>query len=183
MRTLLSVLAVGLIVVVARAPDALACHKGDPAIPHGAQTTCDDAGPTTRLVFLTSTRYNGALDPDPDSCGDGPAGGDCICQYHADQAELSGVFLAWLSDEDGSPSTTFTQSAVPYVRLDGARVAVNWDDLIDSSLISPIYVDELGGRPSIDPSTLAWTGTEWDGTVNLTGDCNGWTSDVGGLWD
>ena len=60
-------------------------------------------------------------------------------------------------------------------------MAVNWDDLIDSSLISPIYVDELGGRPSIDPSTLAWTGTEWDGTVNLTGDCNGWTSDVGGV--
>ena len=72
------------------------------------------------------------------------------------------------------------KSDVPYVRLDGARVAANWDDLTDKTLISPIYVDESGGRPSTDSGTLAWTGTEWDGTANLT-DCNSWASDVSGV--
>ncbi len=41
MHTLLSVLAVGLLVLVAAPQNALACHKGDPGIPHGAQTSCD----------------------------------------------------------------------------------------------------------------------------------------------
>ncbi len=175
-------LAVGLLVLVAAPNNALACHKGDPAIPHGAQTTCDGAAPTTRLVFLTSTTYNGALEPRPAVC-DGPSGvlaGDCICQNHADLAGLPGVFMAWLSTDDtDSPFANFTQSAVPYVRLDGARVAANWNDLIDKTLISPIYVDESGGRPSTasgSGDTLAWTGTEPNGTANLNHDCNGWSS-------
>ena len=45
MHTLLSVLAVGLFVLVAAPQNALACHKGDPGIPHGAQTSCDGLPP------------------------------------------------------------------------------------------------------------------------------------------
>ena len=126
-----------------------------------------------------SATYNGALEPRPAVC-DGSSGvlaGDCICQNHAELVGLPGAFMAWLSTDDtDSPFATFTQSAVPYVRLDGARVAANWDDLTDQSLISPIYVDESGGRPSIDPSTLAWTATNVDGTANVDFDCGGWDS-------
>ena len=182
MRTLLSVLAVGLLVLVAAPNNTLACHKGDPAIPHGMQTPCDGAAPTSRLVFLTSATYNGALEPRPAVC-DGSSGvlaGDCICQNHAELVGLPGAFMAWLSTDDtDSPFATFTQSDVPYVRLDGARVAANWNDLIDRTLISPIYVDELGGRPSADSGIRAWTGTNADGTA--AGDCMGWTSMSGAV--
>ena len=143
---------------------------------------CDDAAPTTRLVFVTSATYDGALEPRPPGCGDveGVLAGDCICQNHADLAGLPGDYMAWLSDDTGNPSKDFTQSAVPYVRLDGARVAANWDDLIDRTLISPIYVDESGWRPSEDSGTRAWTGTNTDGTAN-DGDCNGWMSMLGAV--
>ncbi len=104
MRALLSVLAVGLLVLVARAPDALACHKGDPSIPHGAQTTCNGGASTFKVVFVTSTIYSADLG--------GIVFADAECQARADAAGLSGVFRAWLSDGMDSPLTTgFTQSA------------------------------------------------------------------------
>ncbi len=65
MRTLLSALSVGLFALVAAPQNALACHKGDPGVPHGTQTNCDgDGAPTTKLVFPShapdrSTSLNG----------------------------------------------------------------------------------------------------------------------------
>jgi hypothetical protein len=55
MRSLLSVLAVGLFVLVAAPQNALACHKGDPGIPHGNQTSCDGLPPLSgdQDVFVT----------------------------------------------------------------------------------------------------------------------------------
>jgi len=54
MRTLLSVLAVGLFVLVATPQNAVACHKGDPGIPHGNQTTCDGVGDGIPTNFARS---------------------------------------------------------------------------------------------------------------------------------
>ena len=152
MHRLFSALAVGLLVL-----------GSGPAL---ADDDDDDGTPTTRLVFLTSATYDG------DDLGS-VLGADIECQALADAAGISGEFRAWLSDGFGSPFDDFVKSAVPYVRLDGARVAANWNDLIDRTLISPIYVDESGGRPSEDSGTRAWTGTNADGTEN-DGDCNGW---------
>ena len=139
MRTLFLALAVGLLVLVAAPQNALACHKGTP---HGNETSCGGGGsPTSRTVFITSATYNGALG--------GVIGGDTRCQALADAAELSGTFLAWLSDSTTSPAADpdFVKSAVPYVRVDGVMVASNWADLVDGSLLALIEVDEQGNHP------------------------------------
>jgi hypothetical protein len=145
MRTLLSVLAVGLFVLVAAPQNALACHKDTP---HGMETSCD-GGVDQKIVFITSDTYDGGLNPDPNSCGTGVDGGNCICQYHADQAGLSGVFLAWLADDMGNPFNTWAQSEVPWVRVDGVMVALNWDDLFDGTILAAIEVDEEGNHPGV----------------------------------
>ncbi len=186
MRMLLSVLAVSLFALFAFAApqNALACHKGTP---HGSEASCDGGvTPTSRIVFVTSDHYDGALDPDPDNCGDGVAGGDCICQYHANEAGLTGTFFAWLSDSTSSPATDFVRSTVPYVRPDGVMVASSWEDLTDTTILAPIEVNELGGRPRVDPAlrpgrdpstsnVFVWTGTEFDGT-SIGFSCGNWTN-------
>ena len=155
---------------------ALACHKGEPGIPHGAQTICDgDGTPTPKIVFITSTTYDGALG--------GLVVADAECQALADAAGLSGTFLAWLSDGPNSPSTTFTQSPEPYLRLDGVMVASSWDDLVDGTILSHIEVDENGDHPSVGispTSRKSWTGTHFGGTSSTPlpdagQNCSGWT--------
>ncbi len=87
-------------------------------------------------------------------------------------------FKAWLSDAANSPSTTFVQSALPYVRVDGVIVANNWADLTDGTLQAPIYRDEAGAQPPpTDPFPFndAWTGTDPDGT-GVAEHCVAWTS-------
>ena len=100
----------------------------------------------------------------------------------------------WPSDDTDSPSTTFTQSAVPYVRVDDVTVADSWADLTDSTLLSAIEVDENGnhvavinaegGRPEELGPNLVFTGTGANGEiVNHPQDfsCTGWTSIVGAV--
>ena len=184
MRTLLSALAVGLLVLVAAPQIALACHKDTP---HGMETSCDGV-PTSRIVFITSDTYDGGLNPDPNPnsipCGTGVAGGNCICQYHADQAGLSGVFLAWLADDMGNPFNTWAQSEVPWVRVDGVMVALNWDDLFDGTILAAIEVDEEGNHPAVGlpfGSAQVWTGTDAVGNSagNENNTCTQWTSTDG----
>ena len=72
MRTLLLVLAVGLFVLVATPQNALACHKGDPGVPHGNQTTCDGMPPPDqKIVFVTSDAYLGRTNMALDQFNDG----------------------------------------------------------------------------------------------------------------
>ena len=171
MRILLSALAVSLFALFAFAApqNALACHNGTP---HGSEASCDGGGtPTSRIVFVTSDHYDSALEPRPLPCvGEvGVSAGDCICEYHADQAGLDGTFLAWLSDSNSSPAADFVKSTVPYVRPDGVMVASSWEDLTDTTILAPIEVNELGGRPRVDLRAVksvfvVWTGTAFDGT-------------------
>ncbi len=88
MRTLLSALAVGLFVLVAAPQNALACHRGTP---HGMDTSCPPPAPTSKIVFVTSDHYDGALEPRPGGCEllEGVAAGECICQHHATAAGLA----------------------------------------------------------------------------------------------
>ena len=122
----------------------------------------------TNTVFVSSAVYTGNLG--------GLAGADAKCQALADAAGLTGTYKAWLSDSTGSPSTRFTQSANPYVRVDGATVADNWTDLTDGSLDKSISVNESGGPPGW---ALAWTntttaGTQYDFDPNS---CADWSSE------
>ncbi|MCO4763575.1 MAG: DUF839 domain-containing protein, partial [Myxococcales bacterium] len=88
----------------------------------------------SRRVFLTSALYTGNLG--------GIAGGHAKCQALANAAGLGGKWMAWLSTYQSWPSSYFNKASVPYRRLDGKTVALNWNDLVDGTLDNPINVTE-----------------------------------------
>ena len=119
-------------------------------------------------VFVTSTRHEGNLG--------GIAGADAICGARAEEVQLSGTFLAWLSDDESSPSTRFVQAPFPYVLLDGTVVAANWESLTGQRLEHHIDVTELGVE-AVGLGTV-WTRTLPNGiaaSFGLGPDCGGWT--------
>ena len=52
----------------------------------------------------------------------------------AENAGLTGTFLAWNSTDSDSPADRFFKSNDPYVRVDGVRVAQDYTDLTDGEL-------------------------------------------------
>ena len=91
----------------------------------------------TKIVFVSSVTH--------DANFGGLAGADAFCQGLADAAALPGTYMAWLSDDSGSPSSRFAQSSEAYVLVDGTVVAHDWADLTDGDLQHPINVSELNG--------------------------------------
>ena len=175
-----------------------ACGDGD--LDRGEE--CDDANQAdgdgcdmdctkeARRVFVTSSLYSGNLG--------GLSGADSICQTHARQAGFAGVFLAWLSTDDSSPSARFIKSSVPYEMVDGTAIAMDWADLVDGSLESAVYLTETGDTApqGVHPcmpmdAIVVWTGTAANGTSSGT-TCSNWegsgdaswgrSSDVGQSW-
>jgi cysteine-rich repeat protein len=143
---------------------------------------CDWNENLTKYVFVTSSTYNGNLG--------GVAGADQKCQSLAGAAGLPGTYMAWISDGNLSPSTRFTQSAYPYVLVNGQKIADNWADLIDVSLDSPINADEYGdpapassSAPCGEQLTYVWSGTRPEGIPSNDSFCSGWTATNGyGHW-
>ena len=123
--------------------------------------------------FATSGTYNGNLG--------GLAGADAKCQERADDAGLPGTYKAWLSGSTriNSVSNRFDREFdhVPIFRTDGVRIANNWGDLTDGTLLAPIDRDEFGHTTGeVD---RVWTNTRTAG--NHYGNdpalaCNDWTS-------
>jgi hypothetical protein len=125
-----------------------------------------------KTVFVTSAKFKGNLG--------GLAGADDKCQAEADgPASIvpSGTYLAWLSDGTDSPDTRFTKSAHPYMLPDGSKIAENFTDLTDGSILHKINSDPTGKPFGLQ---LFWTGTKSDGTTsqNLV-TCDGWMSPPG----
>ena len=120
-----------------------------------------------KTVFITSAKFKGNLG--------GLAGADDKCQAEADgPASIvpSGTYLAWLSDGTDSPDTRFTKSAHPYMLPDGTKIAENFTDLTDGSILHAINIDSTGKPLGVQPF---WTGTKADGTtapISVT--CTGW---------
>lgn len=146
------------------------CSGGRCVLPCGAGGPC--------LVFATSTNQQGGFG--------GLSGGDGICNTLAAAQGLPGPYKVWLSDSTGSPSTRFTQSTGPYVRVDGAFVANNWADLTDGSLLNPININESG--VFIPGNGNVWTNTNPDGTPSGIQNCANWTVNgsnnaFGGIYD
>ena len=109
-----------------------------------------------KTVFLTIASFNGNLG--------GLTGADEKCQAEADgPASIvpSGTYLAWLSDETGSPVTRFNKSALPYILPDGTKIAEDFTDLTDGSILHLIDIDTAGNR---DVRDRFWSGTRVDGT-------------------
>lgn len=125
-------------------------------------------------AFVTSELFTGNLG--------GISGADAKCQAAANAAGLQGRWRAWISDKTSSPASTFVRSEIPYVRVDGIRIAMNWDDLVNGSLLAPIEVDENGAYV---PASMVMTDTRPDGTAMGTHPdgsertCSNWTSESG----
>lgn len=156
----------GAVAVMARAVQKLTIDAGGEAPP-------PPPAAAFKIVFATSTSHRGDL------IG-GLAGGDAICQARAAAVGLPGTFLAWLSTGSASPSTRFTQSALPYRLVTGTQVADNWADLTDGTLDNPINRTEGGVFTESVMSQFVWTGTKEDGTAfpSANGDrCGEWAFD------
>ena len=92
-----------------------------------------------KSVFVTNAKFNGNLG--------GLAGADAKCQAEADgPASIvpSGTYLAWLSDGFDSPDIRFTKSSHPYILPDGTKIAEDFTDLMDGSILHPINIDPTG---------------------------------------
>ncbi len=130
-----------------------------------------------RRVFVTSTTTNGNFP-------DGVEGADAFCQARADAAGLPGRFVAWLSTGNSTTQARdrLENAPVPYFRVDGVKVADDFNDVVDGSLDAPIVVDEFGVTRGAFEGV--WTGTAADGTgvsgFNDNVRCRQWKSDASG---
>ncbi len=135
-------------------------------------TTIAGSAYTQNTVFVTSATFNGNLG--------GLTGADDKCQAEADgPASIvpSGTYLAWLSDGTDSPDTRFTKPSHPYILPDGTKIAEDFTDLTDGSILHKINSDPTGKPLGLQ---LFWTGTKSDGTTSQTlVTCNGW---MGNAW-
>ena len=123
-----------------------------------------------KTVFVTSAGFDSNLG--------GLTGADAKCQAEADgPASIvpSGTYMAWLSDGTNSPNSRFTKSSHPYVLSNGKKVAENYIDLTDGSILNPI---NLGPHGKPIGYQNFWTGTNLDGTSasvdEFDGTCGGW---------
>lgn len=143
------------------------CVPCSTTLPCPVGQCCTDAGtcgPCT--AFVTTTKHNGNLA--------GLSGADAICQNQANLSGLPGVYMAWLADASGSPSSRFTKATVPYTLVNGATVAANWNALSSGALAHAVDTTETG---LVLPFAEAgvWTGALANGTAAPAG-CLNWTS-------
>lgn len=131
-----------------------------------------------KTVFITSSTHDGNLG--------GLKGADAKCQTEADgPASIvpSGTYMAWLSDGTDSPNTRFTKSSHPYVLPNGKKIAENYTDLTDGSILHAINIDPTGQLVGYQQF---WTGTNPDGTTGRYNDywgCGAWARDpIANTW-
>ena len=128
-------------------------------------------GKSAVKVFVTSTAYNGNLG--------GLSGADSKCQDRANAASLGGTWKAWLSSGSVSATSRLTHLNIPYVLVDNLVVANNWNDLIDGSLMRPIYKSESNTFIYRN----VWTDTNTSGNIYNGGiTCSNWGSASAGVY-
>ncbi len=129
---------------------------------------------SNKTIFVTSTSYNGNLG--------GLAGADAICNALATNAALPGTYKVWLSDTTASAASRLSHSVKRYVRRDGVKIANDWADLVDGTLLAGINVDQLGNI--VPTGTRVWTGTDIYGATMYGGSnqwliCSNWATGGG----
>jgi hypothetical protein len=94
------------------------------------------ADPNEKNVFVTKASFKSNMG--------GLAGADAKCQSEVDDPASivpSGTYRPWLFDGHDSPDTRFTRSSHPYLRSYGAKIAENYTDLMDGSILNKISID------------------------------------------
>ena len=155
---------------------AVACPGSDSVTDAGPDAAADagpdagpDAGMTEWRIFRTDTNQNANLG--------GIAGADAICAAQALEAGLQGEFKAWLSTIASPVADRVTQASGRYVLVDGTRIADDWDDLVDSTILAPINLDANG----MFRSGEVWTGTLATGASYPSDDCAAFASGTTGV--
>lgn len=128
----------------------------------GADTDCL----TSLIIFVSSTTYTGNLG--------GISGADTICNGLADEADLTGTFVAWLSDITTDAKDRITITDMPFKLVDDTIIIANdLADLIDGTIDNKINIDE-NGQTGIDAEV--WTGTNEFGLKIIDKHCSNWIS-------
>ncbi len=147
----------------------LLCPDGEQKIPCDVDS-CSDGNCSTKRVFLTSQTYTAALG--------GLDGADATSQSLAEGAGLRGTYKAWLSSSTESPQTRFVRHSDVLMRIDDAKIADSYADLISgSALDNPICVDE-SGNDLCEVALLVFTNTDISGNLDDNSSrrvCGDWT--------
>jgi cysteine-rich repeat protein len=152
------------------------CDDGNDVEDDGCDSAC---AAQLKIIFVTNQVYTGDLG--------GLAGADAKCQAAAAAAGLPGTYMAWLSDDTGSPSTRMFRSTGPYVLPDGTRVVDDWSGFTTLGVVlkHPIAMTETQAEPPIldphcfpTPCAYVWTNTHLGEQLSSAYSCADWTSAV-----
>ncbi len=125
--------------------------------------------PSQNYIFVSSMTYTGNLG--------GLAGADQKCNELAQNADLPGTFIAWLSDQN-THAKDRVGNATGWVRPDGNPVATTLDTLMKGNHLYPPVKDENGVYLD-NPGTYSWTGTN-DMGEKVAGElCDDWALETG----
>ncbi len=148
------------------------CDDGNLDDGDGCTSKCERE---VRRVFLSSVSFSGDFSPKIGQF-EGVQQADAQCQLLADDADLSGLFMAWLSQGETAPKNRFGVDEGflgRYELSNGVVVAESWADLTSGELLSEIRTSETGEDLAI---SLVWTNTTKTGSSKGSFDCAGWSS-------
>lgn len=151
----------------------------------GGTGACDDTGlrlycfgtdharevspppPSGPIAFLSATKL---------SPGSGLGAADSLCQSEADDAGLTGEFVALVATDDASAASRLSTVGPGWWRPDGVRIAESASALLSGATpLAPIDRSASGERVV---GGLVWTGASAINEVELdaASSCRGWTS-------
>ena len=141
---------------------------GDPDTDDDGALDGDEVPTDGGVVFTTSTTSSGDLG--------GLSGADATCNALASAAGREENYRAWLST-----STVDARARIEDIEyrqvVSGFVVANDLFDLVDGTIVTPLFQDESGGFVGDN----VWTDTEDDGTRFDSVACSDWTSANSGL--
>lgn len=105
-------------------------------------------------------------------------GADSHCTKLANEADLPGNFIAWLSSGVQTAGERLVHSRRPWRTPNDLLIAQGWDDLENGDLARPLNVTEKGVELLVSPmcgSCPVWTATTIDGLA-LMPNCSDWSA-------
>ena len=122
-------------------------------------------------IFLSSLVSRGNLG--------GLSGADNKCKQMAKNANLKGVFKAFLSNSKENVALRIKIKNLPYLTVDGYIIANNFSDLSQNKLNYPLVVNEKGQHEILDDEPFTainvFTGTNQD--LSTGSHCGDWKKD------